>query len=118
MTKRTFHYVIEAGWLFIALLPVILYIVAARNTGGTDMLTFTQMMNEKLGFFTSSNNIIYSTLTGIFGQTGELPILSEAFAAYLSYFIIVEIAHLCVDVLLFIPRLAHNWLEAYTRRNA
>lgn len=118
MTKRTFHYIVEASWLFLALFPVILYLVAARNTGGTDMLTFSQIMSEKLGFFTSSSNIIYTSLDGVFGAEGVLPILTDSLTAYLSYFIVIELAHLCVDVLVFIPRLAHNWLDTYTRRNS
>lgn len=118
MTKRTFHYITEVGWLFLALLPVILYLVAARNTGGTDMLIFSQMMSEKLGFFTSADNIIYSSIHDIFGPSGTLPILTDALTSYLAYYIIIEIAHLCVDVLLFIPRIAHSWMDAYTRKNS
>lgn len=118
MNKRTFHYITEAGWLFLALLPAILYLVAARNTGGADMLTFSQMMDEKLGFFTSNENVIFTSINDIFGPTGTLPILTESLTAYLAYYIVIEIAHLCVDVLLFIPRIAHSWMDAYTRKNS
>ena len=82
------------------------------------MLTFEQMMTEKLGFFTSTENVIFTSINDIFGPSGTLPILTEDLTAYLTYYIIIEIAHLCVDVLLFIPRIAHSWMDAYTRKNS
>lgn len=117
MTKKTFHYITEAGWLLLALMPIILYMIAARNTGGETMLTFSEMMSEKLQFFTDGN-IIYTTVAETFGSSGVLPILTDSLTAYASYYISIEILHLIVDVLLFIPRLAHEWMTAFTKKNS
>ena len=117
MNKNTFHYITELGWLLLALMPIIAYFCLASAQPSTDMITFTEMMNSKLQF-TSSNNVIYSTIWDVFGTGGILPILTEGLAAYLTYYIIIELAHLVVDVLIFIPRLAQGWISSFTRRNA
>lgn len=36
---------------------------------------------------------------------------------YVFYFVIVYIIHVCIDFLLFIPRLAHKWMNAFTRED-
>ena len=115
MTKRTYHYIVEMGWLLLALMPVILYLVAARNTGGAEMMTFADMMEQKLGFF-NTGNVIYTTIDGVFGAEGVLPILTDGLTAYLTYYITVEIVHLIVDVLIFIPRMAQSWITAFERK--
>ena len=107
MNKNTFHYITELGWLLLALMPIIAYFCLASAQPSTDMITFTEMMSSKLQF-TSSNNVIYSTIWDVFGTGGILPILTEGLAAYLTYYIIIELAHLVVDVLIFIPRLAQE----------
>ena len=117
MNKNTFHYIIESGWLLLALMPIIVYFCMASAQPSADMITFTDMMSTKLQF-PSANNVIYSTIWGVFGTGGTLPILTEGLAAYLTYYIIIELAHLIVDVLIFIPRLAQGWISSFTRRNA
>lgn len=117
MNKNTFHYITESGWLLLALMPIIMYLCMAGAQPSEDIITFAEMMSTKLQF-TSVNNIIYSTIWGVFGTGGTLPILTEGLAAYLTYYIIIELAHLVVDVLIFIPRLAQGWISSFTRRNA
>lgn len=115
MNKNTFHYITELGWLLLALMPIIVYFCMASAQPSADMITFVDMMSTKLQF-TSANNVIYSTIWGVFGTGGTLPILTEGLAAYLTYYIIIELAHLVVDVLIFIPRLAQGWISSFTRR--
>lgn len=116
MNKRTFHYLVEAGWLLLALMPIFVYLVVARTSaGGTNLETFMTVMSQKLDFVTT-DNIIYTALNSVFGQEGIFPILHEGMLLYVTYFCIVEVVHLMVDVLVFIPRIAHDWLDAFTRR--
>ena len=117
MNKNTFHYITELGWLLLALMPIIMYLCMTGAQPSEDIITFAEMMSTKLQF-TSVNNIIYSTIWGVFGTGGTLPILTEGLAAYLTYYIIIELAHLIVDVLIFIPRLAQGWISSFTRRNS
>lgn len=113
MKKNTFHYIVEAGWLFLALLPLFVYLATARASGTPD--TFISLMSEKLNFITT-DNIIYTTIKSIFGTGGIMPVLQDGMTMYLTYFCIVEIVHLLVDVLVFIPRLAHGWLDAFVKK--
>ena len=78
-------------------------------------MTFAEMMSNKLAFITT-DNVIYTTINGVFGPSGELPLFNAALTTYLTYFVIVELAHLIVDVLLFIPRLAHNWMSYFSKK--
>ena len=116
MTKKTFHYITEAGWLLLALLPLILYLVAMRNTDAGTIQTFEQMMTEKLGFFYTESNVIYTAIDSIFGTEGIMPIMTDAIVLYLTYYITCELIHLVADVLLFIPRLAQSWINAFTSK--
>lgn len=116
MSKRTFHYITECGWLLLALMPLIVYMVIARTSaGGTTLETFMTVISEKLNLITT-DNIIYTTLKDVFGAEGVLPILNDGLILYAAYFCIVELVHLMVDVLVFIPRIAHEWLDGFTRR--
>lgn len=116
MTKKTFHYLVEAGWLFLALLPLFVYLVVARTgAGGTSLEDFMTVMSTKLNFVTT-DNVLYTSIKSVFGEGGVLPILQDGMVLYLTYFCIVEIVHLMVDVLVFIPRIAHGWLESFTKR--
>lgn len=115
MTKRTFHYITECGWLFLALLPLFLYLALCCNSSVTDLPTFLDFFDDKFGFFIY-HNIISSSILLVFGPSGILPIMSSSCALYLSYYILIELAHLIVDVLLFIPRLAHGWMSAFSKK--
>lgn len=116
MKKTTFHYVKECGWLLLALMPLIVYMVVARTSaGGTTLETFMTIMSEKLNLVTM-DNVIYTSLKAVFGVGGVLPILNDGLLLYAAYFCIVELVHLIVDVLVFIPRIAHEWLEGFTKR--
>lgn len=114
MTKKTFHYLVEFGWLFLALLPLFVYLCIARASG-TTLDDFMTIMSTKLNFI-NTDNVLYTSIKGIFGEGGIFPILQDGMVLYLTYFCIVEIVHLLVDVLVFIPRIAHGWLESFTKR--
>lgn len=120
MRKRTIINIADQlFWFIIACLPLLVYLVqhlAYELTSASDTLpTFLAFMQ---GFGISEQSIVYTVLAQIFGFDGILPFFTEdnnTVLLFLSYFVTVEIVHLAVDFLLFIPRLCHKWMEALTQ---
>ncbi len=116
MRKRTMSAIADHFyWLLVALLPLLCYLIQFLSyelTSVTDTLpTFLSYMQS---FGISTDSIIYSVLADLFGSNGILPMFStgsNAVLLYLSYFVMVQIIHLAVDFLVFIPRLSHKWME-------
>lgn len=109
MRKRTIKYLFDnIFWYLIYMLPLIFSIIYWAKFGTLDIgniFTFA-------GFDLFANNIVFTSLNSIFGATGIIPLFNgTGILMLLSYFIICWIVHLAVDVLLFIVRLAHNWME-------
>lgn len=119
MRKRTMSAIADhLYWLFVALLPLVCYLIQFLSyelTSVTDSLpTFLSFMQS---FGISTDSVIYSVLDDLFGASGILPMFSagsNAVLLYLSYFVMVQIIHLAVDFLVFIPRLSHKWMEKLT----
>ena len=49
----------------------------------------------------------------LFGYSSGL--LGSCIFMYFNYFVGVYLIHLCIDFLLFIPRLAHKWMNSFTK---
>lgn len=118
MRKRSISYLIDAGfWLIVSLLPVLFYMIqplAYELTSASDTLpTFAQTMAT---FGINNTNYLYVAIMDIFGDQGLMPFFSSdsVVVLYLSYFILIQLLHVFVDFVLFIPRLAHKWLEKLT----
>lgn len=119
MRKRTMSAIADhLYWLLVALLPLFCYLIQFLSyelTSITDSLpTFLSYMQS---FGISTDSVIYSVLDDLFGANGILPMFSagsNAVLLYLSYFVMVQIIHLAVDFLVFIPRLSHKWMEKLT----
>lgn len=100
-------------WYLIYLLPLVALLILLAKNGATDFSiadTFTS-----LGLDIFVNNPVLTNLSSIFGENGILPFfVSNDILIYMSYFICVFIIHLFVDFLLFIPRLAHKWMNKFS----
>ena len=122
MRKRTLSYIVDhLFWLIIALLPLVVYLVQQFSyelTSASETLpTFLEFMQS---FGISTDSVVYTAMVDLFGYEGILPFFTadnNTVLLFLSYFVTVEIVHLAVDVLLFIPRLSHKWLECVTQNN-
>lgn len=102
-------------WTFIALLPVLWYGLFIFHSAGTEStVTFMSFIQDKFGFFVSFDNVISQSIKGIFGESGTFPIFNDTLISYFTYFIVVEILHIVVDVLCFIPRFAHKLMTKFT----
>lgn len=120
MRKRTLSNISDyLFWFIVAILPLCVYLVQCISydlTSASEVLpTFLQFMQN---FGISTDSVIYTALTQIFGSEGILPFFTSdnnTVLLFLSYFVTVEIVHLAVDFLLFIPRLSHKWMESLTQ---
>ena len=91
-------------WYLLYLLPVICFMIRG---GESTFLSFL----EDIGFSLTNSNIVFSTMSDIFGANGIIPFFeSSSIIAIVSYFVCVFIVHILVDVLLFIPRWSHKFL--------
>lgn len=105
-------------WYIVYFLPVIMYgiyLIHASESG--TVLNIDTFFSTVLSTSIITTNPVYQVLISLFGVDGILPIFTtNAFIlVILSYFASMVIIHLCVDFLLFIPRLCHKWLDMYCK---
>lgn len=68
------------------------------------------------GFGVMADGPVYMVLYDLFSTDGLIPVFSDDLIfKFFSYFINVYLIHLCVDFVLFIPRLAHKWMKKFTQ---
>ena len=93
-------------WFIVGIFPVFLFLTCYRSGASSinDYYTFEQFC-EYFGFrFDFIANIITDVCQRVF--SGDLPGTNFA-----SYFIGIQIIHCFVDVLVFIPRFAHDLID-------
>lgn len=120
MRKRTIANLVDSAfWFLVSILPLALYLITCLSyklQSSTDTLTAFLPFMKNLGLMDSG--LIYNSLSDLFGSGGILPLFSaenNAILVFLSYFVSVEIVHLAVDFLLFIPRLGHKYMNTFTQ---
>lgn len=118
MRKRTISNLADTFfWYLVYLLPVIGYLLylIAEPASGTSLVTFDSFFSN-IGLGLVSDNVVVSTLKDIFGTGGILPLFTtDTPFIIFGWFVCTFITHLAVDFLLFIPRLAHKWLNNFTQ---
>ncbi len=103
-------------WYLLYFLPVLLYILSFVSR-------FITAIPALPAFFDSvgivfKDNIIYTTLIGIFGDGGVFPLFgSDGPFLIFTWFVSVFLIHLAVDFLLFIPRLAHKYMDKFCQND-
>lgn len=117
-TKNRFSYKLDKiFWWIVSLLPVLSYIL---YVGFGNVKTSTGSLYTLPDFFVSfvlhgagfSDNIVWITLSKIFGTGGVFPIFTSDPPLFIfNWFIWVELFHVFFDVIVFIPRLAHKWIS-------
>lgn len=120
MRKKTINILSERIiWGLILILPLVAWVVSffsfhiggGSDTTGLSPLTFNEVLAN---FGINTNNVVYTTLDGIFGANSNIINffnIDSALLLYLTYFCIVEIMHLFVDFIIFIPRLCSKWFD-------
>lgn len=96
-------------WYSLYMLPIIL-LVLNWSTGGT--LSLSEIFNN-IGLSIITDNIVFTGLVSMFGAGSTiLPVFTNTIILeYLTYFIMLMIIHIFVDVLLFIPRWCNKMLD-------
>ena len=118
MRKRTVTFLADKiFWLLVALLPLIIFalqfLIYDLTSITSEMPTFLDFMQS---FGLSTSSICYTVMSDLFGAGGILPLFAEgnnAVLLFLSYFCSVEIIHLAVDFIVFIPRLSHKFMNKF-----
>lgn len=114
MRKKTVKTIADtAFWYLLYFLPVLaflLYIMAMPSLG-TNLVGFGDFLTA-LGFEFLTDNVIISTLADLFGASGIFPVFAnnDVFIMF-AWYVSVYLCHLCVDLLLCLPRIAHKWLN-------
>lgn len=122
MRKKTIILIADKlFWFIIMLMPVLFYIISplAFSIGGgsatADIVlpTFSGVLAD---FGINTDNIIYSSLSALFGETGVIHFFNadSVVLLYMSYIAFIEILHLFIDFIVFIPRLARKFLDRFT----
>lgn len=112
MRKKTISFGLDhIMWTIIYIFPILLVLFASAVTPLADVIT---TVNNSAFVTDFSSTQIYSVLNDIFGIDGILPLFTGttgvAVISYMTYFVNVLIIHLAVDILVFIPRIAHEWI--------
>lgn len=120
MRKRTVNHIADTiFWYLLYFFPVVAYLffIMAEPSSGTAVISLTSFFNS-LGISFFTDNPILTVLVDLFGSSGVLPLFTDVSALYFfAWFASVMLVHLAVDFILFIPRLAHKWLNAFTTRD-
>lgn len=115
-TKNRFGYKLDRlFWFFVQIFPLLCFTVyCIAGTRGSEVVvpTFNSFL-IKLGFNYQQGNVFYNVLAQLFGSNGAFPLFvdSGGVILYLTYVLTMEVLHVCFDILVFIPRLAHKWIS-------
>ena len=94
-------------WFLVYSLPIICIIFSAYNGGAINLSTILSNIG-----IDCTGNVVYQTFIDLFGVGGVFPMFaSNVMFEFASYFVLANILHLIVDVLVFIPRLLHNLMS-------
>lgn len=107
-SKTLEKYLDRLFWFILLILPLLILLVTNRWTESSFISVLSQ-------FNINNTNIIYSVLNDIFGSNGILPFVNTVETSvvllYLSYMVLIELVHIVVDVILFLPRIAVKLLD-------
>lgn len=118
MRKKTIlHFVDTVFWWTVYALPVIVLLIASNNSFVDALGSGSFLRNF---FYITQNNPVFTAIVGLFGQDGVLPFFSSGSYIFtiLTWFVAANLCHIAVDILLFIPRMAHKLIDVLTSRGA
>lgn len=119
MRKRNILILIDRlFWAIIWLIPILAYLLSPLGYElASDTGVLPSFSNYMVQFGVSTDNVVYTALNSLFGDDGviELFASNSAIMLYFTYFVCIELMHLFIDFIVFIPRLTHKWLNIMTR---
>lgn len=113
MRTKTIENVIDRGfWALLLVMPILAYLIINHH-GSSDFISVLSQFNI------NDTNIVYTGLVTIFGSDGYLPFVdtssTNVLLLYMSYFVCLELVHIFVDVVLFVPKVCVNLLDKYSQ---
>lgn len=109
MRKKTISCLVdEIFWAIIYLLPLAFMLGVSVKTG--TFVDFSTAMSS-VGLNILVDNPIYTTINDLIGANGVVPMLADGIICYFAYFVTCWIAHIIVDILLWLPRFCHKLLS-------
>ena len=111
MRKRTINCLFDKlFWFLVSILPLVSFVIMLWFNGQNGITMSTVF--SSCGFGIVVDNVVVDSLMSIFGVGGLFPLFAtNDLIVYFVYFIFVNIIHIVVDVLLWIPRFAHKLLD-------
>ena len=120
MRKRNIGYFLDSiFWLIMWLLPVLFYLFNYLSydisASGLTIASFSTFITQNFGI--SDTSTLYTSLSTIFADTSYLGVIdntiSNSLILYFVYIFFIELIHIFVDVILFVPRFAHNFIAKF-----
>lgn len=96
-------------WWIISLLPLLLAALYCLKDG-TQTDTFAAYLSSVLSTLPTDSNLITSSLKEVLGYFGwdTVDTATSLFCSYMGYYVVVEILHIAVSVLTFLPMFCHR----------
>lgn len=118
-TKNRFAYRLDKiFWFVIQTLPLFswfIYCFSVTRGSENSFWGFDRFLIEVFGIGNFDGNVVYQALSKVFQYSvsivPQISFLSKSLTALFSWFIMIEVLHVCFDVIVFIPRLAHKWIS-------
>lgn len=101
-------------WFLLTAFPLFGYLLYLFSiNGAVDSLSFYSFMQNFAQIATHTGNPVQQVFVSIFGSSGLFPLFSagSGLIDFFTYAVSIEILHVCFDVIVFIPRLAHKWIS-------
>lgn len=102
-------------WFIVSAMPLIYYAFSFLSRAYTPVPLdqFFSVLGVKV-----ESTLVYGTLLDLFGTGGICPLFdSPEIFSIMAWFVNVQLIHLAVDFLLFIPRLAHSFMDRWCTRD-
>lgn len=112
MRKKTLNHLYDLlYYAFFMIIPIVAFLIANIHHSDVTLLSF---FNE---FGINSSNVIFIAFQDFFGSTGFLPLIADNSTLFymFTYMSVIVLMHLVFDLLVFIPKLAHHYLNIFTR---
>ena len=110
MTKKLKNIISVIMWGLVYTLPLVHFLIQLNPHVSLTVSSFFEVMSV----YVSENNFIYTALYDIFGDTLHYFSQGSGMLMYFSYFIIISFAHVCVDLLVFLPKTCRYCFDKIT----
>lgn len=105
-------------WFIIQMLPLLswfIYCFSVTHSSENSFWALDTFLIEVFGIGNFDGNVVYVALSKVFQYSvsivPSISFLSKSLTALFSWFVMIEILHLCFNIIVFIPRLANKWIS-------